>query len=126
MGGGGAGSLGMPFPRELSLLGVQHPACCFQGTCFCSSSASSLLSSPYWSPLSQFFLGTRFNLLLICLPFAAASRFAGWGDGPTCILSMVALTPLAEVRGFGVHLPRLLLGEGRGGLAGSHWQGMWP
>ena len=46
----------------------------------------------------QFFLGTKLNLLLISLPLAAAARLSGWGDGATCVLSMIALIPLAEVR----------------------------
>ena len=46
----------------------------------------------------QFFLGSKLNVVLLVIPFAIISKAVGWGDGPTCALSMVALIPLAEVR----------------------------
>lgn len=48
--------------------------------------------------LLQFFLDTKLNVLLVALPFAIISEYADWGDAATFTLSMVALTPLAEVR----------------------------
>ncbi|GAX81601.1 hypothetical protein CEUSTIGMA_g9029.t1 [Chlamydomonas eustigma] len=50
--------------------------------------------------MNCFFLGTKFNILLLVIPFAAISKMAEWGDGPTCALSMIALIPLAERLGY--------------------------
>ncbi|GFH28410.1 uncharacterized protein HaLaN_26893 [Haematococcus lacustris] len=46
----------------------------------------------------EFFLDTKLNLLLFALPVAIISKNVGWGDGPTFVLSMLALCPLAEGR----------------------------
>ena len=41
-----------------------------------------------------------FNGLLAVFPFAIASRYAGWGDISTFVLSLLAIVPLAERLGF--------------------------
>ncbi|KAJ9517492.1 hypothetical protein QJQ45_025021 [Haematococcus lacustris] len=50
--------------------------------------------------VKEFFLDTKLNLLLLALPVAIISKNVGWGDGPTFVLSMLALCPLAERLGF--------------------------
>ncbi len=48
--------------------------------------------------VKAFFLGTKLNILMGFLILAVISKAAGWGDGATCALSMIALIPMAEVR----------------------------
>jgi hypothetical protein len=45
----------------------------------------------------QFFLDSKLNLLLLAFPLAIVSKAAGFGDGATFVLAMLALCPLAEV-----------------------------
>lgn len=63
-----------------------------------SSSFSPCPTLPRRPSRPQFFLGSKLNVVLLVIPFAIISKVVGWGDGPTCALSMVALIPLAEVR----------------------------
>jgi len=46
--------------------------------------------------LSELFLASKPNLLLICVPLAFASNYGGFGDGPTFVLTLLGLIPLAE------------------------------
>ena len=45
-------------------------------------------------------LGTKMNVLLVCVPFAIASDRCSWGSGLTAVLSLLALCPLVERLGF--------------------------
>lgn len=62
--------------------------------------------------VKAFFLGTKLNVLMGFLILAVISKAAGWGDGATCALSMLALIPMAEVGGH------------TGGVWGSGGQGV--
>jgi Ca2+:H+ antiporter len=46
--------------------------------------------------LSEIFLGSKLNVLLVLLPFAFASKFLGWGMSTTFVFSLLALVPFAE------------------------------
>ena len=46
------------------------------------------------------FLGTKMNVLLVCIPFAIVSHKCSWGSGLTAVLSLLSLCPLAERLGF--------------------------
>jgi Ca2+:H+ antiporter len=45
-------------------------------------------------------LGSRMNLLLVCMPFAMIAHAAHWGDGWTFLFALLAICPLAERLGF--------------------------
>mmetsp|Transcript_17489 Transcript_17489/g.37792 ORF Transcript_17489/g.37792 Transcript_17489/m.37792 type:complete len:594 (+) Transcript_17489:253-2034(+) len=68
------------------------------------------------SEMKEFFLDTKLNLLLICVPFAIASGVAGWGDGPTFVLAMLSLIPLAERLGFVTEQLAMYTNDTLGGL----------
>lgn len=46
--------------------------------------------------LSELFLGSKMNILLLATPFAVASDLLKWGEWPTFCLAMLALIPFAE------------------------------
>jgi hypothetical protein len=51
--------------------------------------------------LKAFLLGSRVNILFfICAPLAFVSEGNHWGEGPTFVLAMLALVPLAERLGY--------------------------
>lgn len=62
-----------------------------------------------------FFL-EKLNILLVALPFAFISRFVGWGDAATFVLSCLALTPLAERLGFVTEQLAMYTSDAVGGL----------
>lgn len=43
-----------------------------------------------------FFLSAKLNILLLAVPLAIISHFAGWGDGPLFVFALIGLCPLAE------------------------------
>jgi Ca2+:H+ antiporter len=45
-------------------------------------------------------LGSRMNVLLVCMPFAMIAHAARWGDGWTFLFALLAICPLAERLGF--------------------------
>lgn len=61
-------------------------------------------------------LGGPLNIMLICIPFALMSEYLEWGDGPTFVLSLLALAPLAERLGFITEQLALHTNETIGGL----------
>ncbi|KAG2441601.1 hypothetical protein HXX76_003221 [Chlamydomonas incerta] len=64
-----------------------------------------------------FFLDSwKLNLLMLALPFAFISRYAGWGDGATFSLSCLALVPLAERLGFVTEQLAMYTNDTLGGL----------
>jgi Ca2+:H+ antiporter len=53
-----------------------------------------------WGPylkktLAEMFL-SKLNILMFLVPFSFISHFAEWGDGPTFVITLLALIPLAE------------------------------
>ena len=50
--------------------------------------------------MQEIILGTRMNVLLVCVPIAVSSHTLGWGDGVTFVNALLALCPLAERLGF--------------------------
>ena len=61
-------------------------------------------------------LGGPLNIMLFCIPFALMSEYLDWGDGPTFVLSLLALAPLAERLGFVTEQLALHTNETIGGL----------
>ena len=45
-------------------------------------------------------LGTKMNVLLVCIPVGIASHKYSWGSGVTAVLALLSLCPLAERLGF--------------------------
>jgi hypothetical protein len=52
------------------------------------------------SSFKEIFLGTKMNVLLVCVPLSIASHTLGWGDSITFTSALLALCPLAERLGF--------------------------
>ncbi len=58
----------------------------------------------------------QLNLLLVCVPVALISYYAGWSDGVTFVFSLLALAPLAERLGFVTEQLAIHTNETIGGL----------
>mmetsp|Transcript_26346 Transcript_26346/g.63519 ORF Transcript_26346/g.63519 Transcript_26346/m.63519 type:complete len:425 (+) Transcript_26346:472-1746(+) len=59
---------------------------------------------------------SKVNWLLIFMPFAMISKMADWGDGPTFLLSLLALIPQAQLLGLFTEQVALYTNDAIGGL----------
>jgi Ca2+:H+ antiporter len=67
--------------------------------------------------LRKFIFGSKLNILtVICAPLAAASEQNHWGEGPTFLLAMFAIAPLAERLGYLTEQLSLHVGDSVGAL----------